>query len=242
MHTHTHTHTHTLFLHAQADGSSRVRMSYAGVGVDLNNDDIVLSDAQRKAAAATLSSDASASARGARQFVENVVDNLLCGGLFGKIEHYWFSTECQNRGSLHWHGLLWVASAPRSRAAFNAWLARNNKMTAETWLDSIVRESLPPMPAEYDVAEASASVIVLALVFAFFFVDATQLSNDRGCGRNKQSSNDVCSLSAKSQRPLMRSSSCRRFVTFFCFPRQLSISCVCTVCVRCVCVPDCCAG
>ena len=177
-------------------------MSYAGVNVDLDTDDVKLTDAQRKAAATTLSGDAAAAARGARQFIENVVDNLLCGGLFGKIEHYWFSTECQNRGSLHWHGLLWIAGTPRSRTAFDAWLqqqrARNTKMT-ETWLDSVVSESLPPMPPEYDVAEARVHVFLVVCGLA---VTLTNVVYDERVFRP----------SATSQQPLMRSRSCHRFV------------------------------
>lgn len=92
------------------------------------------------------------------------------------MEHFFFSTECQMKGSLHWHGLIWIVDAPRSMASLQSWLAHddaniddNNNNNGEpnrnklvNWADAICKESLPPVPPKYDAASVS-------FCFLFFF-------------------------------------------------------------------------
>lgn len=112
----------------------------------------LLSDAEMTAIRDSVT-DPAATARAAEHFVKNVIRNLLLRGVFGKITHFFFSTECQMKGPLHWHCLLWVDGVPPSIEHVRSWLERDeekNKGELTAWASSICSESLPLLPERYD--------------------------------------------------------------------------------------------
>src|SRR6185312_9445155 len=68
-------------------------------------------------------------------------------GIFGKVEAVHWNSEEQNRGSLHWHGLLWLANKPNPRD-FAALLSSTKfQHHIFTYLDSIILQQPPALCA-----------------------------------------------------------------------------------------------
>ncbi|KAJ7100742.1 hypothetical protein B0H15DRAFT_770185 [Mycena belliarum] len=65
-------------------------------------------------------------------------------GVFGRVKHYYAVIEAQNRGSLHFHGLIWLEGAlsPKliqEKAAADEFF----KQRLFAWLESIIKLDLP---------------------------------------------------------------------------------------------------
>jgi len=66
-------------------------------------------------------------------------------GLFGKVEAVHWNSEEQNRGSLHWHGLIWLSNKPDPRV-FSAWLSSPEfQARLFAYLDSVVMQQPPAL-------------------------------------------------------------------------------------------------
>lgn len=137
------------------DGACRVRMMRAAVRFDYKNDYAHLDAKARALAWQTLGTDPVSAAMSATLFVRNFIDKLVLGGIFGKVKHYFFSAETQQRGSLHWHALLWIVGAPTTSAEARRRIDADATLKGRVvnWIDGIVTESYPPMPEEFDVVK-----------------------------------------------------------------------------------------
>jgi len=66
-------------------------------------------------------------------------------GLFGKVAACHFNSEEQNRGSLHWHGLLWLSNKPDPREFAELLESRDFQKRLFSYLDTIIIQQPPAM-------------------------------------------------------------------------------------------------
>ena len=83
--------------------------------------------------------DTPASVRAVVGAFERWLKHVLLGGALGLVRHYIFSVECQCRGSLHFHGLVWLRGAPRSYIDLAAYVKSGQRYTTAS-------QTAPPPP------------------------------------------------------------------------------------------------
>ena len=124
-----------------ADIHSPVALYFAGVKLDLNNvrTDQLMSAYKR---AEIIASHPVATAKFFHLLISNILDTMITGGVLGPTKAYFGTVECQGRGSLHLHLLIWLDHDLKPADLKEKIQDADFREKLKTYLEDIIKEDL----------------------------------------------------------------------------------------------------